>query len=446
MSSSGLRGLLGNRVAGSPLRSRCAGASTAESFATKPRGWSPSRGRAWRRRGERACPSAAEPGEGGRRGGPGSNPAAGTIDPRIAAGQFPATPVCSGGRASEAAPSHGHPRPGRQDPSQLPALPEPVPRVAEDAGAPQRPLYDTVAPQRVPISWAIRARPPLGDRGRERGQSKCPPPVEPQSLLAPEPIPRPGWPWGPRRGILPPGYQCAGQSVPRSHFPRELPACVDTTLHTRGGQPRIPGQPSRPVRLRVPPGSVPFPSRTGKLFSPPVAEWRREEHRHFTAPRTRTGLCRRGGRGPGTPWHHRRRRLTVLSERGAQPGPRDAAFSFPGSSGTTGETATGSDLRHRYPTVPPGSLPGSAGVSGPRRRDPGCAQAAATPTTHKTPEIPVRVSFHVEVFDIEFMTGQGFRGGSGGDVATGGSVPPWTRLRPDRRLGGHRVRLLPFLR
>lgn len=121
------------------------------------------------------------------------------------------------------------------------------------------------------------------------------PSVEPQSLLGPEPIPRPGWPWGPRRGILPPGYQRAGQSVPRSHFPRELPACVDTPLHTRGGQPRIPGQPSRPVRLRVPPGSVPFPSRAGKLFSPPVAEWSREEHRHFTAPRTRTGLCRRGG-------------------------------------------------------------------------------------------------------------------------------------------------------
>lgn len=131
----------------------------------------------------------------------------------------------------------------------------------------------------------------------------------------------------------------------------------------------------------------------------------------------------------------------------AQPGPRDAAFSFPRSSGTTArETATGSDLRHRCPTVPPGLLPGSAGVSGSGRGDLGCAHAAASPRVHKTPEVPVRLSFRVEVFDIEFMTGQGFPGGSGGSVAAGGSASPWTRLRSSRRLGGHRVRLLLFLR
>lgn len=90
MSASGLSGPPRGRAPGSPLVSRCEGASPAASFATKPGGYCLSRGRAWGRRGEHACPSAAEPGAAAGREGAGSNPTAGTIDPRTAAGLFPA--------------------------------------------------------------------------------------------------------------------------------------------------------------------------------------------------------------------------------------------------------------------------------------------------------------------------------------------------------------------
>lgn len=153
----------------------------------------------------------------GRRDGPGSNPTAGTIDPRIAAGQFSATPAGSGGRASQAAPSHGHPRLGRQDPSQFPARPGPVPRVAEDASAPQRPLYDTVAPQRVPISWAIRTRAPLWDRGRQRGQSEWPL-AEPQSLPVPNRSPDRAGPGVPGEASRSPGTAAQGGARPGATF------------------------------------------------------------------------------------------------------------------------------------------------------------------------------------------------------------------------------------
>lgn len=225
----------------------------------------------------------------------------------------------------------------------------------------------------------------------ERSGEKQVAPGRTPKLARPRSDPRPGWPWGPGRGILQPGYRRAGQSTPRSHFPRELPVCVGTPMHTRRDQHRIPCQPCRPVRLRVSPGSVPCPSRAGKLFSPPVAEWSREQHRHLAAPRTGTGLCRRRGEDPGPLGTAGTAGSRCCPRLGAQPGPRDAAFSFPSSSETTEETAIGSELRHRYRTVPPGLLPGSAGVSGPRTGDPGCAHAAATPTVQKTPEIPVQV-------------------------------------------------------
>ncbi|XP_049669340.1 collagen alpha-1(I) chain-like [Accipiter gentilis] len=98
MSASGLSGPPRGRAPGSPLVSRCEGASPAASFATKPGGYCLSRGRAWGRRGEHACPSAAEPGAAAGREGAGSNPTAGTIDPRTAAGLFPAASrtLCSG--------------------------------------------------------------------------------------------------------------------------------------------------------------------------------------------------------------------------------------------------------------------------------------------------------------------------------------------------------------
>lgn len=184
-----------------------------------------------------------------------------------------------------------------------------------------------------------------------------------KELVAPGRTPKPARPrTDPRTGLAPGSQErCPAARVPPrraervpNHFPRELPACVDTPWHIRRGQPPIAGQPSRPVRLRVSPGSVPFRSLTGKLFCSPVAERSRERHRLFTVPRTGTGLCRRRGRGPGTPWHRRHLRLTVLSGTGGSARPPDESFSFPSSSGITGETATGSDLRHRYRTVPPG--------------------------------------------------------------------------------------------
>ncbi|XP_027547654.1 collagen alpha-1(I) chain-like [Neopelma chrysocephalum] len=64
---------------------------------------------------EHACPSAAEPGAAGRTW---LQPNTGTIDSRTGAGHSPAPPVHCSDRASEAAPSHGHPR--RVDPAQLP--------------------------------------------------------------------------------------------------------------------------------------------------------------------------------------------------------------------------------------------------------------------------------------------------------------------------------------
>lgn len=131
---------------------------------------------------------------------------------------------------------------------------------------------------------------------------------------------------------------------------------------------------------------------------------------------------------------------------GLSPAPETLPFRFRAARGQLGRQRPAPTCGTGTPLCRRGCYRVARGVSGPRRGGLGCVHAAATPAVHKTPEIPARVSFRVEVFDIEFMTGQSFPGGSEGDVAAGGSVLPRTRLRSGRRLGERRVRLLPFLR
>lgn len=276
-------------VPGSSPGSRCVEASTAASFATKPRGWSRSRGRAWRRGGEHACPSVAEPGR-ARRGGPGSNPTPGTIDPRIAAGQLPATPVCSGGRASEAAPSHGHPRPG--------PIPAPSPTRPGSPGGPgcrcpsETPSCHGRAPACPHLLGDPSTAPSLGPRMGAGAEQ-----------VAPGRAPK----FARSRTDPPTGLALVSQERrPAARVPPRRTERAPEPLSTRapclrGHSPAHSGSLASDSRSTQPPGSAAGFSRFGSVPEPcrktlPSPGSGTEQHRRFPAPRTRTGLCRRWAR------------------------------------------------------------------------------------------------------------------------------------------------------
>lgn len=151
------------------------GVSTALSFATKPGGYYPSRGRPWGLRGEHACPNAAEPGTAAKRGGSWLQPKRrhdrsqriSRALPRI----FPCAPVTVFQKGLS--PTDTRTRTVRFWPSSWSC---PVPRVVEDVGASGKPNCTMVVLPRVPFSWATRQWPQRRDRGGRWGQSESSPP------------------------------------------------------------------------------------------------------------------------------------------------------------------------------------------------------------------------------------------------------------------------------
>ncbi|XP_051654034.1 collagen alpha-1(I) chain-like [Manacus candei] len=326
MNFSGLSGPPRHRVPGSPLVSRCAGFSTATSFATKPGGCSPSRRRAW---GGGASTRVRAQLSLERRGGPGSNPTPAPSIPALQPGIPPRLP-CTAVPVLQKLLRPTSTRGGTagSDPD-----PDPVPRVAEDAGAPCISVYATVSLHCVdnPSPGRPQHGPHSGTTGGDGGRANRPL-AEPQGPPVPEPTPQPGWPSGPGKGILQPGYRRAVYSAPRSPIPRELPECVDTP-HTLGAA-------SLGSRSAPPTGCLDGWARTEDTAASPAPP----------GPRPFPGL-------------------------GTQPGPRDVAFSFPSISRIIGEAETGSELRHQHPKVPLGMLPGSAEVPG-EREDAGPGDSA----------------------------------------------------------------------
>lgn len=233
---------------------------------------------------------------------------------------------------------------------------------------------------------------PNAETAGEAGAEQVDPPAEPQSLLVPEPTLRlgrtgpclpgeasrsPAGPW------VPPGR---AERAPEPHSTR-APCVRGHPPHRQGARPRVPDPPRRSVRLRLSPGPVPFPSRAGKRFRPPVAERSRDEPRgKFTAPRAGAGLSRRSGRGPrdpaAPPAPAGPRQPPALPGAGGAARPPARCLFVSEQLGRSREAATGPRLRYLHPT-----REGAAGAGpAPTPRGP-----RACPETGPYPELRSRV-------------------------------------------------------
>lgn len=231
----------------------------AASFVTKPRGWSPSRGRAWRRRGECACPSAAEPGErgGGTDLAPAPPPAPSILvwqrdsSPRLPRALVAVLHKLLRPTASRVEDDRIR-RSSKPDPARFPGWPKmPVP------------LRDPFMPRSrssVPPSPGLPERGPHsgtaeGSRGRANGPRQnpkvCPPPNG-----SPE-----------RVGSGVPG-EASGSPVP-PRWAERAPEPLSTRVPClRGRSPTHPGRPAPDSRSAQPPGSAASFSRFGSVPEP----------------------------------------------------------------------------------------------------------------------------------------------------------------------------------
>lgn len=250
MNSSGLREQLGSRAPASPAGPRCAGLPRQRVFATKPRGWSPSRGRAWRRRGERACPSAAGPGE---RGGGADLAPTQPAAPSIPASQrgssrdsrvlwWPCSTSCS------------VPRPPASRTTGSITAPSPT-RAGSPGGRGCRcPSETPLCHGRAPACPHLYV--PLWHRGGQPGQSQRLP-AEPQSFPAPNRSPERAGPGVPGEASCSPDTAVQGRARPGATF--HASSLLAWTLPCSLGEasPRFPVSPAArfgcgflPVRFR----------------------------------------------------------------------------------------------------------------------------------------------------------------------------------------------------
>lgn len=260
---------------------------------------------------------------------------------QISSRSIPAASVRFGDRALEAAPPHGHPRPGL--PATSPAL-----WPARFPGRQRMPVSvaDTFTPgSRSPVSFSpgkprvVPALRPRGKAGTKRVKLS-PPPARSRTDPAGTRVPREA-PCSPAGQRVPPDR---AKQAPEPRF--TIAPCV--CGHPESGRSPVPYPLRRPVLLRASPGVVPSVIQLGKRFSPPVAERSRDEPRgKSTLSRAGAGLSRWGGRGLGDPAPRRPPASPGLGHPGRPP----VAFSFPSRLGRSGEAATDPGLRHLRPTL-----------------------------------------------------------------------------------------------